>query len=59
MTFIFSIEQVARQFGLSYACCARRAVHRLARYAAATVGITATNANADVDDACSDVDAFA
>ena len=32
VTYIFSIEQVARQFGLSYAACDRRAVHRLIRY---------------------------
>ena len=58
MTYIFSIEKVARQFGLSYAACDRRAVHRLA-LTAATVGIISANANADVDDACSGADAFA
>jgi hypothetical protein len=32
VTYVFSIEQVARLFGLSYAACDRRAVNRLVRY---------------------------
>ena len=59
MTYIFSIEQVARQFGHLYAGFERRAVHRLVRYTVATAGIITANANAYVDDACSDVDASA
>jgi hypothetical protein len=32
VTYIFYIEQVARQFGLAIATCDRQAVHRLVRY---------------------------
>ena len=58
MTYIFPIEQVARQFGLTIAACDRQSMHRLVLNAA-IAGIITANANADVDDACSDAAASA